>query len=45
MGTYKWKNGLVYEGEFLNGYRNGKGIIKKLGIEYEGSFLKERAHG
>jgi hypothetical protein len=38
-GRYYWNNGSVYEGEFKNGMRNGKGVWRSsatLGDTYEG---------
>jgi hypothetical protein len=39
-GTYKWANGAVYQGQFLNGMRHGHGIWRSnkqgRGDTYEG---------
>ena len=40
MKEYDDYGSLIYEGEYLNGVRNGKGKIYRNGkIEYEGEFL------
>ena len=39
-GIYKYTNGQIYEGEYINGIREGKGrIILNNKIVYEGDFL------
>ena len=38
--------GDVYEGEFVNGKRQGQGkIVKKSGLTYEGGWLEGVPHG
>jgi hypothetical protein len=39
-GYYKFGNGLIYEGDFRNGKRYGKGYLKNIdeGWEYIGEF-------
>ena len=46
-GRYYEKNGIKhYEGEFLNGRENGKGVsISKEGDKYEGEFLDGKRNG
>ena len=42
----KYANGDVYEGEFLNDQRHGKGIFKdNNGDVYEGDFLNDKIQG
>ena len=36
MGTKKWKNGTIYEGDFKKGLMEGKGEWKKNEEEYRG---------
>lgn len=44
--SYTYKNGAVYEGEWLGGFRNGKGKITwSDGATYEGNWQLGYAHG
>lgn len=46
MGYEKQANGIVYEGEFDNGFKHGEGIIIfPDGSKYEGSFMKNQLCG
>jgi 1-phosphatidylinositol-4-phosphate 5-kinase len=46
IGKYTWKGGVTYEGEFLEGYRHGKGVIKaEKYVKFEGIFVGERPSG
>lgn len=27
MGEYKWKNGTIYQGTFIDGYKHGQGVL------------------
>lgn len=45
-----WTSGSVYEGEFVEGLKNGKGIWKKNhddpnSNKYEGAYLDDKKHG
>ena len=41
-----WKNGLVYEGQFNDAVREGKGILALEGIfELDGDFKNDLPHG
>jgi hypothetical protein len=48
-GTYKWANGAVYQGQFLNGLRHGRGIWKSnargKGDTYEGEYCQDKKSG
>jgi len=46
-GTYYWPNGDLYFGDFLDGYRTGKGIFfwNDNCEVYEGDFYENQAHG
>ena len=45
-GTYKWKNGTVYEGKFTNDQISGKGKLKTSNKEtYEGEFVNGKKNG
>ena len=42
----EWLDGEKYEGEYRNGTKNGKGVLKFLdGSYYEGEFLNNEIHG
>jgi hypothetical protein len=46
LGTYKYKTGATYVGEWLNGNSHGKGtFISDEGDKYEGDFQKGKQHG
>jgi hypothetical protein len=46
FGTYKYKNGGTYKGEWLNGKPNGKGkIVYNNGDVYEGDWVDGNPHG
>lgn len=39
MGRYEWKKGGFYEGEFMKGLREGKGIwVDENNVKYEGTY-------
>ena len=39
MGTFTYANSDVYEGQWKNGYRDGKGVLKFInGDEYDGEW-------
>jgi hypothetical protein len=43
---YVWAEGTTYEGDFVQGYRQGKGILTNpKGFNFKGDFFKERAEG
>lgn len=48
-GTFKWKNGCVYTGNFINDQRNGKGIMiypyNFVNIRYEGNYVNDKKEG
>lgn len=45
-GKHIYKNGITYEGEFLNGKPHGKGkITYTSGSVYEGDFVENKCHG
>lgn len=45
-GKYKWTNGNIYEGEYLNGKRNGRGKYTWVnGDTYEGEFVNGKITG
>ena len=44
--AYTFKSGAIYEGEWLGGFRHGKGIQKWVdGAQYEGEWAEGKAHG
>jgi len=46
VGTYRWSNGDVYIGKYVNDVRQGKGkFIYASGAVYEGDFLDGNFHG
>ncbi|XP_042338116.1 ankyrin repeat and MYND domain-containing protein 1 isoform X2 [Plectropomus leopardus] len=46
LGVQGWPDGARYEGEFVNGFKHGKGRYTwKNGEFYEGSFYKDYRHG
>jgi len=45
-GTYAYTNGFVYEGNFLNGLREGRGMLKgKDGSWYDGMWTGDKFQG
>lgn len=44
-GIYSWANGTVYEGEFKNGLRKGRGVLSIRKFVYVGEFVNEKAEG
>ena len=44
-GTYTHFEGARYSGHFKNGMKDGKGVLEALGNVYEGTFVKNKAHG
>ncbi|CAK6972793.1 ankyrin repeat and MYND domain-containing protein 1 [Scomber scombrus] len=46
VGVQEWPDGSKYEGEFVNGFKHGRGRYTwKNGEYYEGSFYKDYRHG
>ncbi|MCU0849274.1 MAG: hypothetical protein MUD12_15435 [Spirochaetes bacterium] len=46
IGNIKWENGEFYEGEWLEGKKNGKGVfIDKFGNRIEGNWVNNKLHG
>ncbi|XP_068449366.1 ankyrin repeat and MYND domain-containing protein 1 isoform X2 [Clinocottus analis] len=46
LGVQEWPDGATYDGEFVNGYKHGKGRYTwSNGEFYEGSFYKDYRHG
>ncbi|XP_031138193.1 ankyrin repeat and MYND domain-containing protein 1 isoform X2 [Sander lucioperca] len=46
LGVQEWPDGSRYEGEFVNGFKHGRGRYTwKNGEFYEGSFYKDYRHG
>ncbi|XP_071342600.1 ankyrin repeat and MYND domain-containing protein 1 [Trachinotus anak] len=46
LGVQEWSDGSRYEGEFVNGFKHGKGRYTwRNGEYYEGSFYKDYRHG
>lgn len=47
MATYRWADGRVYEGPFVDGYMHGYGRLKATRGkgEYQGSFIKNLKSG
>ena len=44
-GIYKWPDGSVYEGTFINGNMSGKGVYTCNGVIHEGEFRNGLLHG
>ncbi|MBR6797020.1 MAG: hypothetical protein IKM53_06705, partial [Clostridia bacterium] len=45
-GVYTWANGDVYEGNYVNDVRNGKGVLTLAsGEKYDGHFANDLKHG
>jgi hypothetical protein len=45
-GTYTWNNGDKYQGEFLHGQRQGRGVLRShRGWVYEGEWRNDKPHG
>ena len=44
-GTYTFKNGNTYEGEWVNGKCMEKALVKADGDTYEGEFKDDAMHG
>jgi hypothetical protein len=45
-GTYLYSNGYQYEGSFINGLREGRGLLKGPdGSWYDGMWAKDKFHG
>jgi hypothetical protein len=44
--VYKWKNGSIYEGDFVKGKRQGKGKFKSVGGDlFEGEYFDDLKEG
>tara|TARA_B100001059_G_scaffold216686_1_gene235301 strand:- start:611 stop:1579 length:969 start_codon:yes stop_codon:yes gene_type:complete len=44
-GTYKYKSGEKYKGEWLNGRQNGQGILTAKDYKYDGEWLNGKKNG
>jgi hypothetical protein len=44
-GKYQWPDGRVYDGEWSNGKRNGRGVYVKNGERREGIWKEDRYEG
>lgn len=45
-GTYVYSNGFIYEGNFVNGLREGRGMLKgQDGSWYDGMWVKDKFQG
>lgn len=43
---YTWPNGDRYEGDWVNGVRQGEGVLeKKNGMKYKGDFVQDKIDG
>lgn len=44
-GTFKWKNGCIYTGNFVNDLRNGQGVMiypsNFVNIKYDGYYVND----
>lgn len=42
LGKYEYKDGRVYNGEWMNNLRHGRGVynLGKSGLVYDGNFIK-----
>ena len=41
----EWADGSLFEGEWVNNKRSGKGVLKTKTEEYEGEWLNDAKHG
>ena len=44
-GEYSWPNGVVYNGSWVNGFKDGYGVESSKGGKYKGEWINGKKNG